>query len=277
METPAVEAAPVVETPAPETYAIRHNGQEHQLTRDELIERAQQGFDYTQKTQALAQQRQLAEQMATAFRNERERVATILQDRAALEAHLASLAPAEPQFAADDIPTIEQTRQLLQQEVEQVRRKIMDEVQSAQFTAETSRLEQNFRAEIDTTVSSLLTEKFPTLAEWLDPSDAQEIIRTAAAKFVNAQIQANPQQAVNIADVKRVMVEAAQKQADRIEKKIKDNAKMQVARGAKLTQQGIEPPGGTPPAPPAPQKFKLGDRALTQSVIEELNKAFASA
>ena len=45
---------------ADDAFEIVHNGTQHKLTRDELIKHAQQGFDYTQKTQALAeQQRQL--------------------------------------------------------------------------------------------------------------------------------------------------------------------------------------------------------------------------
>lgn len=41
-----------------ELYAIKHGGQEHQLTMDQLIEHAQKGFDYTQKTQKLSAREQ---------------------------------------------------------------------------------------------------------------------------------------------------------------------------------------------------------------------------
>lgn len=53
---------------APETEeaveVIIHNGEEKQLTKTELKELAQQGFDYTQKTQQLAEQRRYVEQQA---------------------------------------------------------------------------------------------------------------------------------------------------------------------------------------------------------------------
>jgi hypothetical protein len=39
------------------TFEIVHNGEKKQVTQSELINLAQQGFDYTRKTQALAQQR----------------------------------------------------------------------------------------------------------------------------------------------------------------------------------------------------------------------------
>ena len=44
-----------------ELYTIRHNGQDRQVSFEQLVELAQQGFDYTQKTQKLsAQQREAA-------------------------------------------------------------------------------------------------------------------------------------------------------------------------------------------------------------------------
>lgn len=39
-----------------ELFDIIHNGQTHQLSREDMIKQAQQGFDYTQKTQKLAEQ-----------------------------------------------------------------------------------------------------------------------------------------------------------------------------------------------------------------------------
>lgn len=47
---------------AEELETIVHNGEEKQLTKAELKELAQQGFDYTQKTQQLAEQRRYVEQ-----------------------------------------------------------------------------------------------------------------------------------------------------------------------------------------------------------------------
>lgn len=54
------EAAPKAE----ELETITHNGEEKQLTKAELKELAQQGFDYTQKTQQLAEARRYVEQQA---------------------------------------------------------------------------------------------------------------------------------------------------------------------------------------------------------------------
>jgi len=41
----------------PEKYSIKWQGQEQEVTQDQLFDLAQKGFDYTQKTQALAQER----------------------------------------------------------------------------------------------------------------------------------------------------------------------------------------------------------------------------
>lgn len=43
--------------PEPQKHKIKHDGQEVELTYDELLEKARHGFDYTKKTQALAEER----------------------------------------------------------------------------------------------------------------------------------------------------------------------------------------------------------------------------
>ncbi len=50
-----------------ELETIVHNGEEKKLTKDELKELAQQGFDYTQKTQQIAEQRRYLEQQEAAI------------------------------------------------------------------------------------------------------------------------------------------------------------------------------------------------------------------
>lgn len=282
-ETPAPEAqaAPVTPepTPAADLFKIKYNGQEIELTRDKVIELAQQGQDYTQKAQTVAQQRRLVEQLGQVLNTERSRVAGMLQDRAALRAHLESLGPdpsEQSQIDPNEGLTVEQGKQMLAQEIAQAKQTILQEVQEATFKAETTRLEQGYRNEVDSTVKKLMTD-MPQLTEWLDADAVDTTIRRAAAKFVADSIQANPYEAVSIDAVKNAMTQAATAQLQRIEKKIEDQKKMQAVRDAKLTKQGIEAPGGAAPVTQEPQKFKLGDRNLTQSVIAELNAAFSKA
>lgn len=65
VEEPEEEATEETEEEAPqaeELETIVHNGEEKKLTKDELKSLAQQGFDYTQKTQQLAEERRAIEQ-----------------------------------------------------------------------------------------------------------------------------------------------------------------------------------------------------------------------
>ena len=49
--------------PTADEFEIVHNGQQRKLTREETIRYAQQGFDYTQKTQALAESQKQVQQV----------------------------------------------------------------------------------------------------------------------------------------------------------------------------------------------------------------------
>lgn len=76
---------------AGDEFEIVHNGQQRKLSREETIRLAQQGFDYTQKTQALAEQaRAVSERMQ---RLEELRVATdyVAQDLALVKAYEAQI------------------------------------------------------------------------------------------------------------------------------------------------------------------------------------------
>jgi hypothetical protein len=72
-------------------FEIVHNGQQHKLNREETIRLAQQGFDYTQKTQALADNaRQMSERM--------QRLAEIEQVLPAVSSELATVKAFEAQL-----------------------------------------------------------------------------------------------------------------------------------------------------------------------------------
>jgi chromosome segregation ATPase len=78
-EETAEEEAEEIEEP---TEEITHNGETKVLTKSELKELAQQGFDYTQKTQALAEQRRSYEAQQQAF-NVQIAIKTQLSDQVA--------------------------------------------------------------------------------------------------------------------------------------------------------------------------------------------------
>jgi hypothetical protein len=80
----AEDAPPV--PPSGDSFEIVHNGTQHKLSREETIKYAQQGFDYTQKTQALSEKGKALE--------------AALQNAAEVEQMMPMLANEQAQFAA---------------------------------------------------------------------------------------------------------------------------------------------------------------------------------
>jgi hypothetical protein len=78
--------------PAVDAFEIVHNGQQHKLTREETIRYAQQGFDYTQKTQQVAEQARLVQQRLQAL-------AEVEQVQPQVMQHLAQVKALESQLA----------------------------------------------------------------------------------------------------------------------------------------------------------------------------------
>lgn len=92
-EEEAAEETEDEEAPkAEELETIVHNGEEKQLTKAELKELAQQGFDYTQKTQQLAEQRRHVEQQAQYVQQQ-------AQFQAQFTDHIAQVKATESQLA----------------------------------------------------------------------------------------------------------------------------------------------------------------------------------
>lgn len=84
--TPVKEEAEQAEPEEPEYVEIRHNGKPVKLKLDEVIEHAQKGFDYTQKTQELAEQRRNLEQYAQELTRQQEFQQQFQQDYAQISA-----------------------------------------------------------------------------------------------------------------------------------------------------------------------------------------------
>lgn len=77
--------------PAVDAFEIVHNGQQHKLTREETIRYAQQGFDYTQKTQKVAEAERFLQAKLQQAQEVEQITPYLMQDRAqvaALEAQL---------------------------------------------------------------------------------------------------------------------------------------------------------------------------------------------
>jgi len=93
-EDQEVEASPDEDKEAdePEYVEITHNGKPVKLTLDEVIEHASKGFDYTQKTQQLAEQRKQIETLAQNVQQQYQLQQATIQETAKLYAMDSQLA-----------------------------------------------------------------------------------------------------------------------------------------------------------------------------------------
>lgn len=89
-----VDAAPEEDQPEdePQYVEITHNGKPVKLSLDEVIEHASKGFDYTQKTQQLAAQRQQIETLAQTVQQQYQLQQATIQETAKLYAMDSQLA-----------------------------------------------------------------------------------------------------------------------------------------------------------------------------------------
>src|SRR5574338_290660 len=78
---------------AVDEFEIVHNGQQKKLNREETIRLAQQGFDYTQKTQALAEQSKQVQTQLQRLQEMEQMQAALAPDLATVKAIEAQLAP----------------------------------------------------------------------------------------------------------------------------------------------------------------------------------------
>ncbi len=93
-----------VEQPAVDAFEIVHNGQQVKLSREETIKYAMQGFDYTQKTQAVAAKDRAATEAVQRLAEVEKIVPQIIGQVAEMKALEAQLAPYQnvnwPQYLA---------------------------------------------------------------------------------------------------------------------------------------------------------------------------------
>lgn len=86
------------ETTAPEStdeWEIKHNGEIKRIKRDEALELARQGYDYTQKTQSLAEERKIVEQQKQALAAKEQLMSQVIEGAAEVRAIKAQMQPYE--------------------------------------------------------------------------------------------------------------------------------------------------------------------------------------
>ena len=86
------------ESPQPQTFRVKVNGEEIEVTQDELLRGYSRTQDYTRKTQELAEQRKAAGQYAEQMRAGREQLAVYLTE---LEQSIKDQQPVEPDWVKE--------------------------------------------------------------------------------------------------------------------------------------------------------------------------------
>ena len=145
--TPPVETPPVADTPK---HVIKWQGQDKEVSQDELITLAQQGYDYTQKTQALADERnQLApiQGLATIIQNDPVKAAQIA-------AIISGQAPQTQQEAAPTKPTFDDPIEQLKWETKQealaeIRKEMSAQIAPMQRMQALNQVKQQIQADPD--------------------------------------------------------------------------------------------------------------------------------
>lgn len=151
---------------ADELIDIVHNGEAKRVTRAEAIELAQKGFDYTQKTQALANERQRIQQEREAFESQRQIEGALVQHRAqlaALDAQMGRFDQIDWQNLADQDPA---TYSRLDAQYKVLQRARGEVVQAAQQTA--AQLDQQVRSHREQSLAAerqALVQAIPELAD----------------------------------------------------------------------------------------------------------------
>jgi len=200
----AVEAEQeVVETPR---YRVKAAGEEREVTLDDLIKSYQLGTDYTQKTQALAEQRKAIEAEKAAVEQAKQ-----LRDQYAQRLELIEKVLTE-QNKSEDLESLKETDPIgyAMKVAEQVQR----DKQLAAVQAERQRIAEKQQSEAQEQLRQYLAEQQSKLSqsipEFADPQKAEEVrrdIRTYAIGkgFTEVELQ-------NIYDSRAVEVlwEAAQ-------------------------------------------------------------------
>jgi len=267
-DTPPADPPPAADpAEAKRIWKLQRKGQEVEISDEEEVRRlAQMGFDYTRKTQEVADyERRL--------RDEAQKLVTHFSNADNLRAALAALeraTPAPPPPSdPNDVPTVQTVQTLIASEVAAARAQLQRE----QLEAETARYTQEYTAEVDTTLKSLITDKFPRLG---DVDKIEKLIMDDVSEEVAARVAADPRKVVPMGEVKAMIVASATRRHDKLTARDKEHEKMRLVREAKLTTKGTEPPGGAAAPPAASTKpMKLGSKDLTAAVTAELQAAFS--
>lgn len=167
-EADADEGKPEGQEEEPPKITVKVNGEEIEVTLDELTRGYQRQADYTQKTQKLSQARQAQEAEFEAVKQERAKYAKLLTQ---LDARLQQSLPNEPNWdqLRDTDPVAFASQWAQHQRVQQERAVIRQEQERL---AEQQANEQ--QQQLQSHIASEAAELVKAIPEWKDPAKARD-------------------------------------------------------------------------------------------------------
>ncbi len=263
-----------------EMWEIKHGGKPIKLTRSQMTEYAQKGYDYTGKTQQLAEvwkDYNTKQQQWATYEREKGEIIAFLKDKGRLQQYLAELAKSEGGSAQpDEVVTAQQMQDYLRHQAQaimsQTQAHITKSQQEAEFKSTVSRLE----SEYDTTATRAIAaamEKYPFLDAVDDISD---LLRNDVFRRYRQMREENPQYLLEPQEIQAFIAEAADARAKKLQARFTANTKEAAVRAAKLKTSGIEPPGGSSTEPSPKRKMKWGSADIRSAVISDIEAALAA-
>lgn len=283
-DTKEGDEAQSTSTEEPRTYKVKVNGQELVVTEKDLLDGHMRLKDYTQKTQRLADMQRdwettvkgQVETRATQLEQELASIDQFLQNREAIEAYMQKAfgggqAPQLPQVAADQPLTAKQVADIARYNAEQVRTSTIQQMQQEMNRRETlavkERAEAAQRVRIESDINAhinTILDKFPGLRKYDGIED--ELMADAAKRLALKG-------STDVEEAKQLLGEAAERKIAWAKAISADDKKQAAVASAKLTRNGIEPPGGTGVRPQTPRKLSLDTKdrsALIEENIKEM-------
>ena len=219
----------------------RVNGEVKQAPWKDVRDGIQRQQDYTQKTQALASRNRELEQSASQLQAREQAFVKLLDDPAQLIGLAQARMGGQPQNqqppSPDEVATFGAVEQSVNAKLNELDHRVNQRIQESTSREEAARQYQKLEDTSNSTYKAI-TENHAVLTKL---PNAEVTIRQMAA-------EANPQ---TLDEMVNAMKEAGAKLAGDLESHYKEQAKVDAVRATKVTNQSIEPAGGTPVLPQA--------------------------
>lgn len=249
-------------------FELKWQGKTQRVPEPRAIELAQMGFDYTQKMQDLARQREQVQNWATEkqqYEAAIQEVRQFLSDRNRLRQYVQQMEGQHAEGADDPnaLLTQQQVQQMLAQQAQQLQGMTAQQMQALQMKMQVDQLADRYTQDFDNHIRNL-KEQMPTL-KGIPKID--KLIKDDVA----AMRPRGPDEA------KQFMVEVARNYAEQARQYFLNERKTEGTAPNPALQRGIEPPGGAGPMPPAQPAFKgkMGDAAFKNLVMQDMERILA--